>query len=77
MSGDYQQAKAYFQRSLARDEQQRNAEFLLADPDEGEETEDYTAGVHYFLKGHNARAGVEYRWGDSDDWTLLGLQILL
>ena len=25
----------------------------------------------------SARAGLEYRWGDSSDWILLGLQILL
>jgi hypothetical protein len=40
-------------------------------------TEDYTAGLHYFLKGHQARAGVEYRWGTSPDLALLGLQFLL
>jgi len=49
----------------------------LTDPDVGNETEDYTAGLHYFIKGQNARAGVEYRWGDSADWTLVGIQFLL
>ncbi len=39
--------------------------------------DDYTVGLNYFLKGNNARAGLEYRWGDSDDWLLLGLQFLL
>jgi len=38
---------------------------------------DYTAGVHYFMKRHNARAGIEYRWGESDDQILAGLQFLL
>lgn len=49
------------------------------DPDgEGAETiEDFTAGLHYFMKGHNVRAGAEYRWGDSSDWVLVGLQFLL
>jgi hypothetical protein len=47
------------------------------DPDEGEEVEDYTAGVHYFINGHNARAGLEHRWGDSEEKTLLGFQFLL
>lgn len=40
-------------------------------------TDDYTAGLHYFPKGHNLRGGIEYRWGDSSDWILLGLQFLL
>ncbi|MBM4144313.1 MAG: hypothetical protein FJ225_12085 [Lentisphaerae bacterium] len=39
--------------------------------------EDYTAGLHYFLKGHGARAGLEYRWGTSPDQALLGVQFLL
>ncbi len=47
------------------------------DPDADIETEDYTAGLHYFLKGHNARTGIEYRWGDSDDLILAGIQFLL
>jgi len=53
--------------------------YSLTDPDaeDSEDTEDYTAGLHYFLKGHNVRAGIEHRWGDSDDWTLVGIQVLL
>ncbi|MBN1270080.1 MAG: hypothetical protein JXB04_10855 [Kiritimatiellae bacterium] len=49
------------------------------DPDgaDAETIEDFTAGLNYFLKGHNVRAGVEYRWGDSSDWLLAGLQFLL
>jgi len=39
--------------------------------------EDYTVGLHYFLKEHNARAGLEYRWGTGDETALLGLQFLL
>ena len=55
------------------------AKYSLTDPDSDlvEDTEDITAGLHYFLKGQNARAGVEFRWGDSDDWTLVGIQFLL
>ena len=51
--------------------------YSYQDPDGGEELNDYTAGLHYYLKGHNARAGVEYRWGDSSDWWLVGIQFLL
>lgn len=47
------------------------------DPDGGDATCDYTAGLHYFLKGYNARCGVEYRWGDSREQLLFGLQFLL
>jgi hypothetical protein len=53
--------------------------YSQTDPDDSAtaDTEDYTAGVHYFLKGKDARIGVEHRWGDSADWTLAGIQFLL
>jgi hypothetical protein len=51
--------------------------YSYQDPDGGEELNDYTAGLHYFLKDHNIRGGVEYRWGDSSDWILVGVQFLL
>lgn len=51
--------------------------YVLQDPSEGDDVEDYTAGLHYFIKGHNARAGLEHRWGDNEDLTLLGFQFLL
>jgi len=51
--------------------------FSLQDPSEGEDTEDVTIGMHFFQKGHNARCGIEYRWGDSDDLVLAGVQFLL
>jgi len=51
--------------------------YSLTDPDDGSSTDDYTVGLHYFLKGQNARGGVEYRWGDSSNWTLVGIQFLL
>ncbi len=51
--------------------------YSLQDPDHGNDVQDYTAGLHYFAKGHNARGGVEYRFGDSADMILLGLQFLL
>jgi hypothetical protein len=49
----------------------------IQDPDAGATTEDYTVGLHHFLKGHNVRGGVEYRWGDSADQVLASLQFLL
>ncbi len=46
-------------------------------PDAGSSIEDQTVGLHYFQKGHNARYGIEFRTGDSDDWTLASIQFLL
>lgn len=54
-----------------------SGKYSLQNPDEGEDVADFTAGVHHFIKGHNARAGLEYRWGDSNDKVLMGLQVLL
>lgn len=51
--------------------------YSLQDADGADAVEDYTAGLHHFVKGHNARAGIEYRWGDSPDSILFGLQFLL
>jgi|GEM_PF-1230318 len=51
--------------------------YSVQEPDGSANTEDFTAGLHYFLKGHNARAGVEYRWGDSPTTVLAGFQFLL
>jgi hypothetical protein len=49
----------------------------LLDPDSEAGTEDYTVGLHHFLKGHSVRGGIEYRWGDSADQVLVGIQFLL
>ena len=49
----------------------------MQDPEVGDSIEDYTAGLHYFMRGHNARTGIEYRWGDSDSMVLAGVQFLL
>lgn len=51
--------------------------YATQDPDAGDTVSDSTVGLHYFLKGHTARAGVEYRTGDSPDAVLVGLQFLL
>lgn len=49
----------------------------LVDADGDGSTTDYTLGLHYFMKDHNARAGIEYRTGDSPDMALFGVQFLL
>lgn len=59
------------------DKTQVTMKYSLQDPDAKENVTDYTAGLNYFLKGHNVRGGVEYRWGDSPTTILLGLQFLL
>lgn len=49
-------------------------------PDGGKTANDFTVGVHYLLKGHNARIGAEYTWGDTkatDKQVLVGAQFLL
>jgi hypothetical protein len=51
--------------------------YSTQDPDGGDSTVDYTAGLHYYHKDHNLRGGVEYRWGDSDEQVLVGIQFLL
>jgi hypothetical protein len=51
--------------------------YLLQDRDSADSINDYTVGVHYFLKDHNLRGGLEYRWGDSPDAILAGIQFLL
>lgn len=51
--------------------------YAVQDPDSGSDTQDYTAGLQYFLKGNNARGGIEFRWGDSPDQILAGIQFLL
>ncbi len=51
--------------------------FATQDPDNKATTDDYTIGMHFFGKGHNVRGGLEYRWGDSPDQVLLGIQFLL
>ena len=51
--------------------------YSVKDPSAGADTADVTIGLHYFIKGQNARIGLEHRFGDSVDWTLLGIQFLL
>ncbi|OGV66580.1 MAG: hypothetical protein A2283_05360 [Lentisphaerae bacterium RIFOXYA12_FULL_48_11] len=56
---------------------QLTGKYSVQDADSNVSVEDYTVGLNYFLKGHNARGGVEYRWGDSPTTVLVGLQFLL
>jgi hypothetical protein len=47
------------------------------EPDDKDSITDATVGLHHYRKNHNARAGIEYRWGDSAEQVLLGFQIAL
>ncbi|MDH3327863.1 MAG: OprO/OprP family phosphate-selective porin [Desulfobulbaceae bacterium] len=51
--------------------------YSLEDPDDGSNIDNYTVGLQYNLKGNNIKGGIEYRWGDSNDWWLVGIQFLL
>ncbi len=51
--------------------------YALQDRDGADDIVDYTAGIQYFMKNHNLRGGLEYRWGDSPDAILAGIQFLL
>lgn len=51
--------------------------YAVQDPHAAGATSDVTVGFGYFHRGHNLRMGIEYRWGDSSDLWLAGVQILL
>ena len=68
---------AFVESGLRHKNTMITGKYSLQDPDGRASTEDYTGGLHYFLKGHNARAGIEYRWGDSPEAILAGIQVLL
>lgn len=51
--------------------------FANQNPDGAADVTDITLGLHYFMKGHNVRGGIEFRSGDSEDMILVGVQFLL
>ncbi len=76
-NSDFKGDTAFLEGALLYNKYMVTLKYSLQDQDNTEEIADTTAGLHYFIKGHNARVGLEYRWGDSNDWTLLGIQFLL
>ena len=68
---------AFVEAGLRYEKAMGTFKYSLQDPEGGDKTTDYTAGLHYNLKGNNMKGGVEYRWGDSADWWLVGVQFLL
>jgi hypothetical protein len=67
----------FVEDGIRYDKTQLCTKYTLQDPDAGSQVEDYTVGLNYFFKKHNARVGVEYRWGDSASQVLGGIQFLL
>ncbi len=67
----------FVEAGLRHEQVQVTGKVSAQEPDKGASKQDTTVGVHYFLKKHNARCGLEHRWGDSDDLTLAGIQFLL
>jgi hypothetical protein len=68
---------AFVESGLRVSRTQLTLKYSFQSPHGSSDINDFTVGLHYFLKGHHARAGVEYRTGDSDDLILAGLQFLL
>jgi hypothetical protein len=76
-NGTFKGNTAFAEAGVKAGKVEVTGKWSLVDPDTGAETTDYTAGVNYFFKKHNARVGVEYRTGDSNDMILGGVQFLL
>jgi hypothetical protein len=68
---------AFVESGLRYQKYMGTVKYTLEDPDSGSNLDNYTVGVHYNLKGNNLKAGVEYRWGDSSNWLLAGMQFLI
>jgi hypothetical protein len=76
-SAVYEGSTAFIEAGVLVGKTMLTGKYAIQDPDAGDETQDYTAGIHYFMKDHNVRGGLEYRWGDSAETTLVGIQFLL
>lgn len=67
----------FIEAGLRHNQVQVTGKVTDQDPDQGETKQDATIGLNYYLKKHNARCGIEYRWGDNPDLYLAGIQFLL
>jgi hypothetical protein len=76
-NGLFKGATAFAEGGVKAGKVEATGKWTMVDPDSGDETQDYTAGLNYFFKKHSVRAGVEYRWGDGNDLVLGGVQFLL
>jgi len=68
---------AFIETGLRYDKVIGTLKYSYQGPEVGSDISDYTVGLQYNLKGNNIKGGIEYRWGDSADWWLVGIQFLL
>jgi hypothetical protein len=68
---------AFLEAGLRRQAFELTLKQSRQEPDGKETLNDTTVGFHHMRMKHSARAGVEYRWGDSAEQLLLGFQIAL
>ena len=66
---------AFLEGGLRHGDLQLTGKWSYQSPDAGGDLNDTTVGVHHYRHKHGARAGVEYRWGDSPSQVLVGFQI--
>jgi len=68
---------AFVEGGLRLDKMMGTLKYSRQNPDVGATLDDYTVGFQYNFKGNALKGGIEYRWGDSSDWWLAGLQFLI
>lgn len=68
---------AFLEAGLRRGAFQVTLKQSRQEPDGRDSLDDTTVGFHHMRMKHGARAGIEYRWGDSAQQVLLGFQIAL
>ena len=73
----FEGSTAFLEGGLRLDEAQVTCKFSNQDPDDGDELVDFTIGLHHLPHKHHARAGIEFRFGDSPTQVLIGFQVML
>ncbi|MDA0989245.1 MAG: porin [Verrucomicrobia bacterium] len=68
---------AFLEAGLRKDAVQFGGKVSFQDPVAKSSTTDTTIGLYHYRKRHSARAGIEYRWGDSASQVLVGMQVSL
>lgn len=68
---------AFIEAGLRQGDFQLTCKQSRQDPSGKSSLNDTTVGFHHYRKKHQARAGIEYRWGDADNQVLVGFQIAL
>jgi hypothetical protein len=76
-NADFEGSTAFVETGLRYHKVIGTFKYGLQNPDEESSINDYTLGLHYNVRGYNLLGGIEYRWGDSSDWWLAGIQFLL